>query len=112
MRKSAHSPEHKLLIKLLVEARQAKGLTQQEFADQLGVQQSLVARCESGQRRIDVVELVQMSNALGTDPLAMVRQIVRSLSLADEAPKRRSSAGRTERRGPYKQSKVSPTRKG
>jgi transcriptional regulator with XRE-family HTH domain len=40
-------------------ARRAAGLTQTEVASLLGKPQSFVAKCESGERRIDVVELAR-----------------------------------------------------
>lgn len=104
MRKSAHSPEHKLLIKLLVEARQAADLTQQEFAALLGVQQSLVARYESGQRRIDLIEFLKISEVLKLDPLAIVRRLMApSSGRRPTSSARKPSTARKLRRGPYKQ---------
>ncbi|MDA7421690.1 helix-turn-helix domain-containing protein [Tritonibacter multivorans] len=40
----------------------------QKAASRLGCQQSLVARIESGQRRVDVVEVIRWARALGCDP--------------------------------------------
>lgn len=45
----------------LVHARESRGLTQQQVADRLGVVQSWVARCETGERRVDVIELRQFA---------------------------------------------------
>jgi transcriptional regulator with XRE-family HTH domain len=39
------------------QARIESGLSQEEVADKLGVSQSLVSRAESGDRRIDIIEL-------------------------------------------------------
>lgn len=38
-------------------ARTSAGLTQVEVAKQLAVPQSFISKCESGERRVDVVEL-------------------------------------------------------
>jgi len=102
MRKSAHSPEHRLLIQLLVDARQAAGLTQQECAARLDVQQSFVARYESGQRRIDLIELLQIAKALGVDSINLVRRI-QSLDSTTTPPTRKQALRRVQRRGPYKE---------
>jgi ribosome-binding protein aMBF1 (putative translation factor) len=59
----------------LVEARNRAGLGQKDLADRLDCHQSLVARIESGQRRIDVVEFIVLSRALGFD-LSEVLEIV------------------------------------
>jgi transcriptional regulator with XRE-family HTH domain len=66
--KTIQSARHKALIALLVEKREAAGLTQTELAARLGEYQSFVARLESGQRRVDVVEFLKMADVLGFDP--------------------------------------------
>ena len=55
------------LCQALVEARIKAGFGQAELAAKLKCHQSLVARIESGQRRIDVVELVVLARAIGFD---------------------------------------------
>jgi transcriptional regulator with XRE-family HTH domain len=42
----------------LREARKSAGLTQGEAARRLGKPQSFVSKCESGERRVDFVELL------------------------------------------------------
>jgi len=51
----------------LVDARTKAGLSQKELAAKLRHHQSFVARVESGERRIDVVELVVLARAIGFD---------------------------------------------
>lgn len=43
-------------------------MSQAELAGRIGEYQSYVARLESGQRRIDVVEFLEIAEALGFDP--------------------------------------------
>ena len=64
MQKALDSPRHKALIRHLIKARQDAGLTQAELANKLGEYQSFVVRLESGQRRIDIVELLEITEAL------------------------------------------------
>jgi transcriptional regulator with XRE-family HTH domain len=64
--KAIHSQEHKRLIALLRRARERSGLRQQDVADALGVPQSFVSKYESGERRLDLIELRQVCEALGT----------------------------------------------
>ncbi len=52
------SAAYRLFLTRLREARQAAGLTQAEAAVKLRRPQSFVSKCESGERRVDVVELV------------------------------------------------------
>jgi transcriptional regulator with XRE-family HTH domain len=47
-------------------------LTQAQLAKRLGEYQSFVARLESGQRRIDVVEFLLLSEILNFDPAAAI----------------------------------------
>lgn len=81
MVKTLGTERHKALIALLVEKREAAGLTQAELAAKLGEYQSFVARLESGQRRVDVVEFIELAEILDFDPM-------RTLSLVIEARSR------------------------
>jgi transcriptional regulator with XRE-family HTH domain len=49
----------------LVEARETSGLTQRDVAERLGRPPSYVANCESGERRVDVVELMEFAKVYG-----------------------------------------------
>jgi transcriptional regulator with XRE-family HTH domain len=68
MRKSLGSARHKALIDLLIQKREAAGMTQADLAARLGEYQSFVARLESGQRRVDFVEFLKLADAIGFDP--------------------------------------------
>lgn len=68
MVKTLGTARHKALIALLIEKRETAGLTQVELASRLGEYQSFVARLESGQRRVDVVEFLQLASILDFEP--------------------------------------------
>jgi transcriptional regulator with XRE-family HTH domain len=68
MLRSRRSPRHMRLQQLLVSARAAAGLSQQEVAKQLRQPQSFVSRYETGERRLDVIELMEVTDVLGCDP--------------------------------------------
>jgi ribosome-binding protein aMBF1 (putative translation factor) len=55
------------LVRALVDARQNAGLSQQQLAEKLKRHQSFVARLESGERRIDVVEFTVLARVIGFD---------------------------------------------
>lgn len=79
MQNSLRTPRQILLQTLLVEARKAKGLRQAELAEALNKPQSFVAKYENGERRIDVVEFVDITAALGVstaDLLARIEPVV------------------------------------
>jgi len=52
-----YSREHKILVERLKKARKEAGLDQEAVAKLLGVTQSYISKMESGQRRIDIVQL-------------------------------------------------------
>ncbi len=61
MRKAIYSEEHKYLVGCLKKARKEKALDQKKVAELLGVSQSYISKVESGQLRIDVVQLKQFA---------------------------------------------------
>ncbi len=71
------SPRHEVLRAFLVKARKTAGLTQAAVAKSLGRHQSFVATVESGQRRIDVVELLDLAKAIGFDPHAAINELMK-----------------------------------
>jgi len=50
-----------------VQARKDAGLTQQELAMRLGRPQSFVSKTERGERRLDVIEFLEVAQALNLD---------------------------------------------
>ncbi len=75
MAKSLHTPEYEHFRSLLISAREAAGLTQEAVAGRLDRPQSFVAKYEGGERRLDVVELVQVCHALGVDVHAVLNEV-------------------------------------
>ncbi|MCO4841762.1 MAG: helix-turn-helix transcriptional regulator [Yoonia sp.] len=64
MTKTLRTDGHLALIEALILARKSQNLSQAALAERLRCHQSFVARIESGQRRIDVPELVIIARAL------------------------------------------------
>jgi transcriptional regulator with XRE-family HTH domain len=58
-------PRYEHFIQRLAEARVARNLTQAEVATRLGRPQSFVSKCETGERRVDVVELMDLAALYG-----------------------------------------------
>lgn len=56
------------LTQTLISARQKKNMSQRDLAHVLKCSQGTINRIETGQRRIDVVELIALSRVLGFDP--------------------------------------------
>jgi transcriptional regulator with XRE-family HTH domain len=72
MAQSTHNLDYQLLLAILNAARKRMGVSQVELAARLGNTQSFVSKCERGERRIDIVELVEFSEALGVPPLELI----------------------------------------
>lgn len=66
MPKSIHRNEHRVLLQLLKETRQRAGLTQAECSRALGRSQSFMSDVERGSRRLDLVQLRDLSRVLKT----------------------------------------------
>jgi transcriptional regulator with XRE-family HTH domain len=73
--RASHDARYRSLIETLKAARRKAGITQIELAERLGTRQQFVSKVESGERRLDVVELVDMGRALGIDVAALVADI-------------------------------------
>lgn len=65
MSKSVYSREYRVFLDQLKIAREKSGLNQRQVAQKLGRSQSFVAKCEQGQNRVDVAQLVEFCRALG-----------------------------------------------
>ena len=57
MDKTIYSKEHRYLVKQLKKGRKEMGLSQEQVANLLHRTQSYVSKIESGQRKIDIVQL-------------------------------------------------------
>jgi transcriptional regulator with XRE-family HTH domain len=69
------NPQYETFQKALVDARQEIGLTQQEVAFRLGRPQSFVSKYESGERRLDVIEFLDVCQALGIKPQTILKKL-------------------------------------
>ena len=75
MAKSLHTPEYEHFRSILVRAREKVGLTQAEVAARLGRPQSFVAKYEGNERRLDIIELLQLCAALDIDPHSVISEM-------------------------------------
>ena len=65
MKKSRHSKKYAHLLSRLRQARKDARLTQTDVAKKFGTHASFVSKVESGERRIDVVELADFCRVYG-----------------------------------------------
>ncbi len=67
----------KRLRALLREARLSAGLRQIDVALTLAKPQSYIAKIESGERKTDFVEVLDICAAIGLDPCALARELAK-----------------------------------
>jgi len=75
MPKAAFSNTYKIFLDLLRTSREDAGLTQEELAKRIGQTQTFVSKCERGERRIDVAELLMFCRAIGINASEFVRKL-------------------------------------
>lgn len=80
--KTRLAPHLAVLGRVLVKAREARGLKQSEVAESLGLPASYLSKVENGTRRLDVIELVRIAEAIGVDPADIIRELQRALSVS------------------------------
>lgn len=82
MTKSVHTRNYRLFLGLLIKARKDAGVTQEQLAKRLNRPQSFVSKCENGERRLDVIELIQFLQSIGVEPISFLRKIVQSTRIS------------------------------
>ena len=79
MPKTIFTVANQIVVEVLRASRLANGLTQRQLAERIGRDQSWISLIEGSQRRVDVVEFVEISKALGLDPAKLMAVIVQKL---------------------------------
>ena len=74
---------------MIREERERLKLTQTELAEKLETHQPFVARVETGQRRLDVVEFIHIMRTMGVVPVEFLKRLERRIQ--QESRKRKSS---------------------
>lgn len=75
MQKTLYTREYQHMLKVLREKRTLAGVSQAELAKRLEWTQAEVSKCETGVRRLDVIELKRWLDALGGDIVAFVQDL-------------------------------------
>jgi transcriptional regulator with XRE-family HTH domain len=77
--KAKLAEELRLLGEVLVRAREKAGLRQSDVAARLGLPASHLSKVENGTRRLDVIELIQIAEAMKVDAAELVREVRKAL---------------------------------
>jgi len=74
MSKGIYSSDQEKLLLLLRQTREDAGLTQKDLADRINRSQSFISKCETGELRLDLLELRQICAAIGIPLQEFVKQ--------------------------------------
>lgn len=91
MPRTLDSKTYKDLRRTLTTARSRAGITQSDLAARLQRAQSFVSKYESGERRLDVVEFLEVCKALSVSPVSVLTEV---LGTVPEGDNRRTDGGR------------------
>lgn len=71
---SLHDEAYARFVEALIRHRKNAKLSQQQVAAELGWQQSVIAKIETVQRRVDMIELIRIAEVVGFDAARLVRE--------------------------------------
>jgi transcriptional regulator with XRE-family HTH domain len=69
------NPAYEKFRNLLVGARREACLTQADLAVRLRRPQSFISKYERGERRLDVIEFLEVASALEIDPIRLLKRL-------------------------------------
>jgi transcriptional regulator with XRE-family HTH domain len=75
VKKTTYEQKYENFKKMLKQERKAAGLTQAELAKKLQRPQSYVSKYERGERRLDVIEYLDIAQKIGFDPAAALSKL-------------------------------------
>lgn len=75
MSKTISSKSYEKFCQLLVEERKRAKLTQADVAKLLRKHQSYVSKYECGERRLDVLEFLDIAQAIGFEPAKLIKKL-------------------------------------
>lgn len=76
--------DYQVFVDLIASVRREAGRTQQQVADKLGQRQSWYAKNETGERRLDMLEVLDILDVLGCDPDTFIQRLRRELKKAGQ----------------------------
>lgn len=73
--KTIHKKEYRALLEALVQTRKNQGFTQTQLARILKKPQSYISKLENGERRMDVIEFLEICKAVNADYTALLTRL-------------------------------------
>ncbi len=75
MTKSVFTDRYRLFLHLLIQERRNKNITQVQLAQMLKKPQSYVSKYENGERRLDVIEFLNIADYIGIDASDFIKKL-------------------------------------
>lgn len=75
MTKSVFTDRYRLFLHLLIQERHDKNITQVQLAQMLKKPQSYVSKYENGERRLDVIEFLDIADCIGINASVFIKQL-------------------------------------
>lgn len=76
MTKSTYTENYARLIKQLVDCRKEKGMTQAQLSACMGKPQSFIAKIENKERRVDIVEFLELCKHMHINPMPIIESLI------------------------------------
>ncbi len=76
-KKSIFTKKYNQFRELIITARKEADLSQVDLAKKIKRPQSFVSKYERGERRLDIVEFLEVSKAIGINPLKIIKELER-----------------------------------
>jgi transcriptional regulator with XRE-family HTH domain len=80
MKKSLSNKKQRVFLELLYQVRVNSGLRQVDLAAKLNVNQSFISKIESGERRIDVIELIEICESIDVNIVDFIIKLEQKLN--------------------------------
>jgi ribosome-binding protein aMBF1 (putative translation factor) len=88
--RSLHDSDYASFVASIVAHRDAANLSQRDVAAALGWNQSIVAKIETTQRRLDVIEFIRLAAVIGFKASSMVEVIEQTIEAPSPVKPRRN----------------------
>jgi transcriptional regulator with XRE-family HTH domain len=85
MPKSVFTKRYKMFRDEIVKAREGAGLSQEQLAKRMGWDQTYVSKIERGVRRVDVVELIAICEAIGIDAAGFMKTLLQRIKTTQKS---------------------------
>ena len=79
--KTIYTREYRILLRILRSKRQQKRISQKDLAKKLGVPQSFISKIESGERRIDVIDLFRYCDVLNIELVQFIKELIKEIKI-------------------------------